>query len=115
MDKLELRVRRLERDCRVYRNLFVLAGFTLLALFAYGATKPPPDVIRANRFEAVHENGRVSAVMAAFRGHGDGVFRAYNRAGVEVFYAGSSRTGDGRIEVKSKKGQITKEITGRAN
>ena len=115
MDKLELRVRRLEKNCRVYRNLFLLAGFTLLALFAYGATKPLPDVIRANRFEAVHKNGRVSAVMAAFRGHGDGVFRAFNRSGVEVFYAGSSGTGDGRIEVKSKKGKIMTEISGRAN
>ena len=112
MDKLELRVRRLERDCRVYRSLFVLAGLTLLALLAYGAAKSPPDVIRANRFEAVNKNGRVGAVMASFRGHGDGVFRAFNRAGVEVFYAGSSRTGDGRIEVKTKKGQITEEISG---
>ena len=112
MDKLELRVRKLEKDCAVYRNLFVLAGITLLAILAYGAAKPLPDVIRANRFEAVHASGRVAAVMASFRGHGDGVFRAFNRAGVEVFYAGSSRTGDGRIEVKTKKGQITKEITG---
>ena len=112
MDKLELRVRQLERDCRVYRSLFVLAGFMLLGLLAYGAADPIPEVIRANRFEAVNKNGRVSAVMASFRGHGDGVFRAFNRAGVEVFYAGSSRTGDGRVEIKSKKGQITEEITG---
>ena len=112
MDKLELRVRQLERHCRVYRNLFVLAGFTLLALLAYGAAKPPPEVIRARRFEAVTATGRVSAVMASFHGHGDGVFRAFNQAGVEVFYAGSSRTGDGKIEVKTKKGVITEEITG---
>ena len=112
MDKLELRVRKLERDCSVYRNLFVLAAFMLLAVLAYGAANPLPDVIRAKRFEAVNGEGRVGAVMASFRGHGDGVFRAFNRAGVEVFYAGSSRTGDGRIEVKTKKGQITEEITG---
>ena len=108
----EERLQRLERHCLWYRNLFVLAVLGLVAALTYGATKPVPDMIRANRFEAVNENGRVSAVMASFRGHGDGVFRAFNRGGVEVFYAGSSRTGDGRIEVKSKKGQITEEITG---
>ena len=108
----EERLQRVERQCRWYRHLFILSGLVLVAALTYGATKPAPEVIRANRFEAVNANGRVSAVMASFRGHGDGVFRAFNRAGVEVFYAGSSRTGDGRIEVKSRKGQITEEITG---
>ncbi len=109
---MEKRLARLERQCSWYRTLFVLAGVMMVALLTYGATKPIPDVIRAKRFEAVNDNGRVGAVMASFRGHGDGVFRAFNRAGVEVFYAGSSRTGDGRIEVKTKKGEITEEITG---
>lgn len=113
MDEIELRVRRLERDCRIYRTLFVLAGLMLLALISYGAVRPPPEVIQANRFEAVDKNGRVRAVMASFRGHGDGIFRAYNRAGVEVFYAGSSGAGDGRIEVKTKRGKITVAITGK--
>ncbi len=113
MEQIELRLRRLERDCRVYRTLFVLAGLMLLALISYGAVKAPPDVIRANRFEAVDKNGRVRAVMASFRGHGDGIFRAYNRAGVEVFYAGSSGPGDGRVEVKTRRGKITAVITGK--
>ena len=42
MNTIELRVLRLERDCRVYRTLFVLAGLMLLALLSYGAVKPPP-------------------------------------------------------------------------
>ncbi len=109
---MEARVKRLEGQNRLYRNLFILAGLALVALVGYGAADPIPEVIRAGRYEAVDGKGRVRAVMASFRGHGDGVFRAFNRAGVEVFYAGSSGTGDGRIEVKTKKGQITVEITG---
>ena len=113
MNTIELRVLRLERDCRVYRTLFVLAGLMLLALLSYGAVKPPPEVIRASRFEAVDKQGRWRAVMESFPGHGDGVFRAYNRGGVEVFYAGSSGPGDGRVEVKTRKGKLTVVISGK--
>ena len=51
--------------------------------------------------------------MASFPGHGDGVFRAYNRGGVEVFYAGSSGPGSGRVEVKTRKGKLTVVISGK--
>ena len=109
----EERIAKLERQCRWYRNLFILAGLAVVALVTWGATKPVPDVIRAKRVEAVNNQGKATAVMAAFRHHGDGVFRAYNRAGVEVFYAGSSGTGDGKVEVKTKSGKIIVELSGR--
>ncbi len=110
---IDQRLARLERQNRLYRNLFILAGLAVVVLLTFGATRPIPDVVRAKRFEAVNNQGKATAVMAAFRQHGDGVFRAYNRAGVEVFYAGSSSTGDGRVEVKAKSGKIIVELSGR--
>ena len=113
MDTIESRLAKVENQLRFQRRIIAFLFIMLVAGISFGATAPIPDVIRATRFEAVHKSGRVAAVMASFRGHGDGVIRAYNRAGVEVFYAGSSATGDGRVEVKTKKGIIKVELTGR--
>lgn len=113
MNSIQTRLAKIENQLRVQRRIIVFLFIMLVAGISFGATAPIPEVIRANRFEAVNKNGRVGAVMAAFRGHGDGVFRAYNRAGVEVFYAGSSGTGDGRVEIKNKRGKINVELSGR--
>lgn len=113
MNTIESRLVKVENQVRAQRRIIAFLFIMLVAGISLGAITPVPDVIRATRFEAVDKNGRTRAVMASFRGHGDGVFRAYNRAGVEVFYAGSSGSGDGRVEVKTKKGKIKVELTGR--
>lgn len=113
MNPLDVRVEQLEKQMRWYRGALVLTVLALAAFVLTGATHSVPDIIRARKFEAVNAKGKVSAVMEAMKGHGDGLFRAYNRNGIEVFYAGSSRTGDGRIEIMSNKGKMNVELTGR--
>ena len=112
-NSIEFRLRGLERQLRFQRSVIALLGVALVALLGLGATRPAPEVIRAQRFEAVNSRGGVAAVMAAFRGHGDGVFRAYNMSGKEVFYAGSTGGGHGKVEVKTNRGQIKLEFSGK--
>ena len=47
MRNIENRVAQLERQCRFYRQLFILAVLVNVILISYGAMKPIPDVIRA--------------------------------------------------------------------
>lgn len=113
MEAIETRLARIENQLRFQRRIIGFLILLLMAGISYGAVKGSPAVVQAQRFEAIDKKGRVRAVMASFPGHGDGVFRAYNRAGVEVFYAGSSGPGDGRVEVKTRRGKLTTVISGK--
>ena len=55
---VEQRIEKLERQCRWYRNLFILAGLIAVALVTWGAAKPLPKVIRANQFEVWNDHGK---------------------------------------------------------
>ena len=66
METIETRLGRLERQNRIFRNLFILAGLALVAAVSYGATKPVPEVIRAKAFHVVRGDGQV---VGAFESH----------------------------------------------
>ena len=62
----EQRLMRLERQCRVYRGILVLAGLGLLAFVSLGldhGEKETQDVVRTRRLEVVNKEGRVVGSM----------------------------------------------------
>jgi len=80
---MEQRIEKLERQCRWYRNLFILAGVIAVALVTWGAAAPIPKVIKARSFKAVHENGNTVAELGAWKLGG---WLVINRAGTGKFY-----------------------------
>ncbi len=96
--ELEARVNRLERNCRWYRNLAVLAGLGALALAAIGAKQQPLPIIQARRFEVVNAEGRVLATLH-HTNDGAGGLTIYNQRGHALIQAGINRRGHGVLEV----------------
>ena len=94
---MEKRLTRVERQCRWYRNLFVMAGVMLVALVSFGAESESLekriaiverkqldtsielerlllrlysgtlDVIRARKFEVVDAEGKAVVVMESWK------------------------------------------------
>ena len=87
----EARIRRLERQCRLYRDLFVLAGLTLAGLLAYGALQPIPEVVQARRFQVVSDQGLLAADLNAQNGTGAlNLFEGSATAHHQTVYAGTA-------------------------
>ena len=102
---IESRIRRLERRCRLYRNLFVLAGLGAVAWAVYavalapsGATAEAPPVIQARRFEVIGPQGRKMATLH-HTNDGSGGLTIYNQRGAAIIQAGINRNGHGVLEV----------------
>lgn len=57
MSSTEFRLAAVERQLRFHRAVIATLLVALVALVGYGATEGVPDVIRAKRFEVVHNNG----------------------------------------------------------
>ncbi len=102
---IESRIRRLERRCRLYRNLFVLAGLGAAALAAYAvttaayeATAEAPPIIQARRFEVIGPQGRKMATLH-HTNDGSGGLTIYNQRGAPIIQAGINRNGHGVLEV----------------
>ena len=103
METIETRLQRLERQNRIYRNLFILAGLALVAAVSYGATKPVPEVIRARKFEAVNEGGTVVIKLTQRRNNGEiKILNEDRKSGVRL---GIANDGSGRIGLFSKEGK----------
>lgn len=61
---LEKRIERLERQSRLYRNLFVLAALIVVALVTWGQARPVPEKIEAGAFVVIdREKGMPVAVL----------------------------------------------------
>jgi len=65
METIETRLRRLERQNRIYRNLFILAGLALVAAVSYGAAEPVPDLIQARKFQVLSNAGKIAVEIAS--------------------------------------------------
>ena len=111
MRKIESRVARLERQCRLYRQLFILAGLVLVALISYGAIKPIPDVIRAKRFEAVTEDGVVRFYAGEIE-NGKGVFGLglINRKKIPVFVASVTDRDGAQVEIYNDNAKLVIKV-----
>ena len=102
---IESRIRRLERRCRLHRNLFVLAGLGAATLAAYavaiapnGAAAEAPPIIQARRFEVIGPQGRKMATLH-HTNDGSGGLTIYNQRGAPIIQAGINRNGHGVLEV----------------
>ena len=96
---IEDRLRRVERQCRIYRHLFVFAGLMVIAMIVWGQTKPIPQVISARIFKLIGENGAVSADlrMHTIRGVDRNVplLKFYRGSGENIVTIGESFGGEG--------------------
>ncbi len=76
---IEQRLMRVERQCRVYRGILVLAGLGLLAFVSLGldhGEKETQDVVRTRRLEVVNKEGRVvGSMFAGFQNGGALILR----------------------------------------
>ena len=96
--ELATRVERLERQCRLYRNLFVLAGLAALLLAGLGAAEGPLPVLQARRFEVLSADGRKAATLH-HSNDGSGGLTIYDRQGRALIQVGINRHGHGVLEV----------------
>ena len=78
---MEQRIEKLERQCRLYRNLFILAGLAVVALVTWGATKPVPEAIAARRFVVVNKNNIVVAALGQVEQVDGGFLALYGAKG----------------------------------
>jgi len=127
---IKQRLARVERQNRIFKGLFTLAGVAVAALIFYGATKPIPDVIQARKFEVVNEAGRAvvrikswelggriltypatgkywPSVELAHSDNGNGLLTILNKDGKELISAGADKVGDGLIQ--ARKFQVVNE------
>jgi hypothetical protein len=104
---MEQRIEKLERQCRWYRNLFILAGLIAVALVTWGATKPIPDLIQARMFQVVDSNGKTSMILGEDRGYGQ--FALLGPKGLLVTIGSNDVIGTGLVTVLSTrhKGSVT--------
>ena len=107
METIETRLQRLERQNRIYRNLFILAGLALVAAVSYGATKPVPKVFRADTIEAgsitVKEFLWASAIGADVIEAEEIVVKPESGKGMVAMYL--TRYGAGMISIRNSKGE----------
>ena len=124
---IEQRLMRVERQCRVYRGILVLAGLGLLALVSLGldhGEKITQDVVRTRRLEVVNKEGRVvgsmfsgfqnggvlilrksddaAAVVLDTNLHAGGTVVLFNDWGEPAIQMHPTRTGDGLLMIKSR-------------
>ena len=100
---IEQRLRRLERQCHWYRNLFILAVLVLVALLTHGATKPIPDVIRAKSLEVIDMEGRPMVALRTISG--GGAIWVFNRQGETAGVLTADETGGGLLNMISREGR----------
>lgn len=99
----EQRLRRLERQCRLYRNLIIIAGLVLVALLTYGAAKPVPEVIRARSIEVIDAAGKPMVALRAISG--GGAIGVFNRRGETAAVLTADETGGGLLNIISGEGR----------
>ncbi|MCZ6841964.1 MAG: hypothetical protein O7G32_03940 [SAR324 cluster bacterium] len=105
----EARLNRLEKQCRLYRNMFLLAGLAALALAGLGAAQGQPPVIKARRFEVVNAEGRRLATLH-HTNDGSGGLTLYNQQGRALIQAGMNRQGHGVLEVLNAAGRPVLDV-----
>ncbi len=107
MEKIETRLQRLERQNRIYRDLFILAGLALAAAVSYGATRPVPKVFKADTIEAgsitVKEALRARAIGAEAIEAGTIVVKPESGKGMVAMYL--TRYGAGMISIRNSEGE----------
>ena len=77
----EERLQRVERQCRMYRHLFILAGLGLVAALTYGATKPIPVNLRARNFQVVNKDNNTVAALGQVQQVEGGFLALYGAEG----------------------------------
>lgn len=76
---IEERLVRVERQCRIYRSIFVLAGLGLIAFVSLGldhGENEIQDVVRTRRLEVVNKEGKaVGSMFSGFQNGGALILR----------------------------------------
>jgi len=97
---MEQRIKKLERQCRWYRNLFVVAGLIAVALVTWGAAKPIPKVIKARSFQVVNNENTVVAALGSNSNVGSLILLGTKgKKGKHFFLAASLKDLGGFIQV----------------
>lgn len=100
---IEQRLARVERQNRIFKGLFTVAGAAVAALVFYGATEPIPEVVQARRFEIVNEAG--NTVLEMNSELGSGKLTIWNKDGKVIIHAGTGITTEsGELRIKNKDG-----------
>jgi len=125
---MEKRLARVERQCRLYRNLFVLAGVIVVALVSFGAEDYKledldsriftneinlirhnillhdgvEDVIRARKFEVVSEKGKPVAWLTSYAKGGS--LQIDNSKGEAVILAQAGEWEHGQLTISQPNG-----------
>ena len=101
---MENRIEKLERQCRWFRNLFILAGLVVMAMIGFGAAESIPNNIRAKRFEVIDKDGNVVARVGHYH-RGSGSLEILTREGAVVIEASALR-GNGLLKVSRENGEV---------
>ena len=101
---MEQRIEKLERQNRIYRNLFILAGLVVVALLTWGAARPITGLIQARRFEVTEKDGNVVARLGHYY-RGSGSLEILTREGAVVIET-SALQGNGFLKVYREHGEV---------
>ena len=83
---IEERLQRVEKQNRLYRHLFILAGLVAIAFIVWGQAKPIPEVIRARKFIVENSSGETIVDIG-----GGGMFYGGSSITVYGWQSGTNR------------------------
>ena len=105
METIETRLKKLEKNNRLYRFFFItITTFGIIYFFTFGR-QPAPDVITAKSFQVVDNDGKVLAQLG--NDYSAGTLKLYDNNGNKIVNLIKNTEGAGAILLYDSRGQFT--------
>jgi hypothetical protein len=110
MDNIEMRLQRLEKSNRRYKNIlvFITAAFTILFM-AFKAPNAVPEILQAKKFEILDDNGHV--LVRLTQDAGKGIIKTFNDEGKKLVNITYTTKNEGFLGLEDGNGQETMRLS----
>jgi hypothetical protein len=106
MDNIEMRLQRLEKSNRRYKNILVLlTAFFAITIMAFKSRNAIPELLQAKRFEVLDDNGQVLVRLS--QDDGKGIIKTFNQEGKKLVNITYTTHNEGFIGLEDGKGHET--------